>query len=198
MSDAGPTSWDAMAWAYKLDLSQAIPPRNEPRAKAVLAALCFHCSEQNGDVVWPGAARLAEMTGYSPRTVGKALDELEGVGLIRRTRQHRENGARTVDRTAILFDLDEFSSLRRLYLGEATSPSSDGLGEVSAPTKAKSLHDLGEVASEEPQGEPQVGTVLSRHEKEEKGSGEATSPRTVSAVSSPRRSRQRKPREVRL
>jgi len=81
-------SYKATAWAYDLPL---IGPQ-----KFVLVALADMADEEHS--CYPGQRRLSTMTGFSVRTVQRALEQLEAHGLI--TREHRQGsrGFRTSDR----------------------------------------------------------------------------------------------------
>ena len=62
-------SAEARDWAY----SQTLKAPDKP----VLVALAEH-----GEECWPSLTRLAEMTGYDSRTVRRAIQRLEEVGVI--------------------------------------------------------------------------------------------------------------------
>uniref|UniRef100_UPI003AF62E4A helix-turn-helix domain-containing protein n=1 Tax=Thiolapillus sp. TaxID=2017437 RepID=UPI003AF62E4A len=64
----------ARDWAYR----QALRAPEKP----VLVALAEHVGGA-GRECWPSLARLALMTGYSERTVRRALRALEAAGLVR-------------------------------------------------------------------------------------------------------------------
>ena len=48
-----------------------------------------------GGSCWPGIKTIARDLRLSPRTVQRALNDLERVGYIQRQRRHRENGSCT-------------------------------------------------------------------------------------------------------
>ena len=48
-----------------------------------------------GGSCWPGIKTIARDLHLSPRTVQRALNDLEHVGYIRRENRYRENGSRT-------------------------------------------------------------------------------------------------------
>lgn len=88
-------SFTATKWAWRIELP--------PLQKAVLLALAdlangrFEC--------WPGQRRLAEMTGYTDRSVRSALVELVSRGLVSRETRARSNGSRSSDRYTLHVDL---------------------------------------------------------------------------------------------
>ena len=48
-----------------------------------------------GGSCWPGVKTIARELRLSPRTVQRALNDLERTGYIRRENRYRENGSRT-------------------------------------------------------------------------------------------------------
>ena len=48
-----------------------------------------------GGSCWPGVKTIARELRLSPRTVQRALNDLEHTGYIRRENRYRENGSRT-------------------------------------------------------------------------------------------------------
>lgn len=66
----------AMAWV--LDL---IPRHLSPTVRHVALVLADHVNDST-DEAWPSISRIAERTGHHPRTVQRALRELELAGVI--------------------------------------------------------------------------------------------------------------------
>lgn len=82
-------SYEAMKWAWELDLSSS--------QKFIALALANYADQEAS--CYPGHERLAEMTGLSVRSVGRNLRELEAMGAFTRERRARKNGSgRTSDR----------------------------------------------------------------------------------------------------
>lgn len=81
-------SYKATAWAYDMSLSSPMKP--------VLVALADMADEAG--TCFPGQERIASMTGLSVRTVARALEKLEALGLIERRRRSDGYGHRTSDR----------------------------------------------------------------------------------------------------
>lgn len=75
-------------WAYKLTL-----PRAE---KAVIVYLAARADDDKG-TCYPGQANIANSTGFSDRTVRRALKNLEAHSIIRRVRRFDQNGYRNSD-----------------------------------------------------------------------------------------------------
>ena len=71
--------WQARAWATK-------QYRLPPRAKAVLLCIAEYHNEKAG-YAWPSQQRIAADTGYSIRTVKRAISDLKSLGLINIARQ---------------------------------------------------------------------------------------------------------------
>lgn len=111
-------SYKATHWAYELPVSGS--------AKAVLVALADMADE--GGTCFPGQDRLSAMTGWSVRTVSRALSELEEMGAISRFRRYGKGGFRTSDRYQLnlLFGADDLPA--KLPTGQnAYLPTSAGL-----------------------------------------------------------------------
>ena len=85
-------------------------------AKSVLAALAYH-DMPDGDGIFPEIDTLAEATGYSPRTIKRALKWLEGHGWIVRE-QRRYAGRQTTNRYWIM--QAEVAAAEILKAGRAT------------------------------------------------------------------------------
>ena len=62
------------------------------RARTVYMYLC---DRAGGGSCWPGVKTIARDLHLSPRTVQRALNDLERAGYIERQRRHRENGSCT-------------------------------------------------------------------------------------------------------
>ena len=82
-------------WAYALDLPLT--------TKAVLLALAHRADDQTR-ACFPGQDALAQMTGASRRSVVRALQDLERLGLLRRESRRRASGSKTSDRCVLLVD----------------------------------------------------------------------------------------------
>jgi hypothetical protein len=98
--------WAANAWAYELDLGKA--------ERVVLLALIFHANPETW-LCRPRQARLAEMTGWSKRSVWAVLASLEEQGLISRFPRWRDDGThrREVDLTRVNLPAEVASRYRR-------------------------------------------------------------------------------------
>lgn len=87
-------SYKATAWAYDLPLKGP--------AKIVLVALADFADEAGS--CYPGQERLALMTGLSRATIQRALQRLEGMGLMTREHRYDRRGYRTSDRYVLTLD----------------------------------------------------------------------------------------------
>lgn len=56
--------------------------------KWTLVCLLDHQNNRNGVKVWPSVSRLAKMTGFSDKSVRRALHDLQDIGFIRIEEQH--------------------------------------------------------------------------------------------------------------
>lgn len=83
-------------WDYKLPLPQ----------KAVLAALCLRASDKTHQT-FVGQQTIADMTGASKATVGRALGVLERDNFITREVRHGPSGYRTSDLLTVRLDVTE-------------------------------------------------------------------------------------------
>ena len=126
----------AVKWAWR--------QRLKPPAKAVLVALA---DMAGADLTcYPGMKLLAEMTGYSEKTVERAIDDLEAGGLIGRERRNGRGGYRT-------------SNLYRLALpngqgdGKA-KPSESRVGDARLTDSVSVPNRQSDGAEENPQIEP--------------------------------------------
>jgi DNA-binding MarR family transcriptional regulator len=87
-------SYSAMAWARGIKTGSAT-------VKSVLLAVANYADEEG--VCWPSQEQLADDTELSRHSIMRALDDLEGMGLLNRERRHRGDGSRTSD--LIILDL---------------------------------------------------------------------------------------------
>ena len=71
--------WKARQWATK---QYGLPPR----AKAVLLCIAEYHNDKAG-YAWPTQQRIAADTGYSTRTVKRAVSDLHSLGLVNVARQ---------------------------------------------------------------------------------------------------------------
>ena len=90
-------SYKATNWAYDLPLVGS--------AKAVLVALADMADED--DTCYPGQKKLAAMTGWSQKTIERALIRIESHGLLTRVRRYGPNGWRTSDRYQLNLDVQQ-------------------------------------------------------------------------------------------
>lgn len=88
-------SYKATGWAYELPLKGP--------AKPVLTALADFADEAGS--CYPGQEKLCQMTGLSIRTLRRALERLERMGLIARERRFDQYGHRTSDRYYLQLDV---------------------------------------------------------------------------------------------
>jgi|GEM_PF-3730617 len=79
-------------WAYGLDLPMA--------QKVVLVAICHRADDKTHTTI-VGQKTLAAMLGGSVAKVGRAVKELEAVGVISRESRHGVGGYRTSDKTVV-------------------------------------------------------------------------------------------------
>lgn len=82
-------AYQHLHWAYQLKKLRG-------PAKPILVALADQADSDG--TCWPGQQLLAEMTGVSTKTVERACQRLERLGLIERSRRNTANGYRTSDR----------------------------------------------------------------------------------------------------
>lgn len=82
-------SFNTVPWAWGVD-------GITPTQKLVLMGLASYADEK--DSCYPGQETLADRAGVSTRTVRRALDDLEKLGLIERSRRMDSRGYRTSDR----------------------------------------------------------------------------------------------------
>ncbi len=75
-----------------------------PRDFRVFAAMYFHCRSRRLDV-WPGLARVVELTGLSRNTVLRALKSLVAQGFLTVTKR---GGRGTGDRTVYRIGVEHF------------------------------------------------------------------------------------------
>lgn len=76
-------SIEALDWAFKVHLE-------DPMAKVVLLALANHHNPKS-EICWPALDRLMSQTGASRRTVTRAVQRLERLGLITVDRHPRKS-----------------------------------------------------------------------------------------------------------
>ena len=81
-------SYKATGWAYDLPISG--PRKGVLVVLADMADEAFSC--------YPGQQKIVHMSGFSEKTVRRALASLEEDGLISREQRHGRNGYRTSDR----------------------------------------------------------------------------------------------------
>lgn len=146
-------SYRATNWAYELDIKSP--------AKPVLVALADMADEAS--TCFPGQDRLAYMTGLSPRTVRRALDDLEAAGLITRTRRHDTRGVRSSDRYRL--------SVEDLPASVTTGQSDHRSHKPRLPAKSARPTGQGDQGTiREPSGNhqqrDQSANVTARHEHE--------------------------------
>ena len=73
----------ALNWAWQ-------QPCDNPTAKLVLLALADKANDEGE--CWPSMGHVADLAGVSSRQVSNHLNSLEGLGLLSRTRQRRQDG----------------------------------------------------------------------------------------------------------
>ena len=86
-------SWRWVEAAQRPEVVAAVEPRARARARSVLVALAAHADERGH--CWPSREALRSRTDLAPRTITRALADLEDAGLIRRHRDHRQDGTLT-------------------------------------------------------------------------------------------------------
>lgn len=69
-------------------------------SKMILMLLANYCDERG--TCFPSIGKLAEQSELAVRTVGKAIEHLEGLGLLERTRDRRSDGTMTGNRFRLL------------------------------------------------------------------------------------------------
>jgi DNA-binding transcriptional ArsR family regulator len=82
-------SVQALSWAQ-------VQKTGSPTRKLVLLALADFADDRH--VAWPSIASLSSIAEASPRTIQRALSDLEELGLIERVGRHRHDGAQTSNR----------------------------------------------------------------------------------------------------
>jgi hypothetical protein len=131
-----------------------------PARKAVLMVLADYADEEWS--CFPGQERLSTETELSTRTIGRALSDLEEVGLIRRARRTRGDGSRTSDRI-YLQPLDAVGLTPRpprppsppdTPSGSDDDPPPTGHSDQGNPTDCPSQPDT--VSGHDPLGDPLV------------------------------------------
>jgi DNA-binding transcriptional regulator YhcF (GntR family) len=133
----------ATDWAYGLDLG--------PSMTAVLAALA-HRADDKTMQCFPGQDTLAAMTGTSRATVSRAMNALEDLGVITRSRRLRADGSRTSDLCTLNRSYASESNVAESYIAESNVAESKDLGiTVQAPTSHSegAIEDHSEDHSEE-------------------------------------------------
>jgi pyocin large subunit-like protein len=135
-------SYRATHWAYDLPL---IGP-----SKFVLVALADMADEENS--CYPGQKRIAAMTGFSEKTVSRAINSLEEMGLLAREQRHGNFGYRTSDRYKLHLGVTVPETLTdreptRQTASKAVSPS---------PTDSQSIPNGLSGGAVEPPDEPLV------------------------------------------
>lgn len=81
-------SWAATSWASKVKTGS-------PAIKLVLLTLANFADDWG--YCFPSQKTLAEITECGERSIRRYLDQLESMGIIKRVRRHRGDGARTSD-----------------------------------------------------------------------------------------------------
>jgi helix-turn-helix protein len=79
-----PLSFKALAWAFEQGIKNP--------EKAVLIALAYRDNHDYPHGCFPSLARMAEDCGLHSSTVVRCLDELQNLGLVKRTRRRDEKG----------------------------------------------------------------------------------------------------------
>ncbi len=106
--------------------------------KSILKAYLGYCDWETGENCYPSVKRISEDTGFSTRTVIKALKYFRAIGLFIRTRLHRARIGLTAAYKINLELLNNFSQkvknacgipVNKPLLGEASSPV---IGEASS------------------------------------------------------------------
>jgi len=93
--------------------------RLNPSAKLVAFA-CASYANRDGSSIYPGAAKLAAVTGLTERTVRTALQTLRNTGLLKRTREGRRAGrAALSDEHKLTRPLDLIDRVHMLDLHES-------------------------------------------------------------------------------
>lgn len=113
--------------------------KDDSTARYVLIFVCDHAGGK--DHCWPRQSTLAERTGLSITTVGRALKTLEELRMIRRTARFGEDGGRLADMIEICNSDDAPASentptppaqQQSKITSQSNLPSSDGAKRLSA------------------------------------------------------------------
>lgn len=131
----GVVSNQAITWAYRQDAASS--------AKFVLVTLADFADEAG--TCFPSQERLARLTGLSVRSVRRAVEELEGLGLLVTEHRYGPNGYRTTDR------------YRLVMADDGSSVLADNLsaGGVSLPDNLSTPTGHSDRAEENPHMNPQ-------------------------------------------
>ena len=83
-------------WATPIDTKVLTDNELSQTSRFIFAILCTFANFQNRNC-WPSIKTVAELSGYSERTVNRAYNELEQRGVIKRTARFNENGRTSSD-----------------------------------------------------------------------------------------------------
>ena len=124
-------SFRASRWAWRQQVGSS-------RATIVLLSLADHVNESG--FCWPSPHRLATLTDLGIKTVGRALKDLEGRGLIRRVSRSHDDGGRTSDGIYVLAPPSELRWTRREKRQDTRSQSPGAPVKESEEPIKESLH----------------------------------------------------------
>lgn len=142
-------SYKATNWAYELPLKGS--------AKPVLTALADMADEEG--TCYPGQDMLAQMTGMSVSSVGRALKRLEQLGLITREHRYGPAGYRTSDRYRLQLSVTMPERLPvNLPTGQSAYRSNEGRLPVNLHTPTGHSDSAEENHQIEPPVEPPATT----------------------------------------
>ena len=153
--------------SYRLTNWAVTVPGITPTQKLVLVVLAYHCNGVNGSAkCWPSMAQLSDLTGFTERTIQKALADLERRNLI--ARKLGSGRTTTVYRLAAHDSPNQQLDLEPLSERAEDTPSAASRGERNTPPGANEVHPWGEHHSL--RGEPRSPGTGKEQGREQGGS----------------------------
>jgi hypothetical protein len=117
-------SFEATNWAYRLPLKGSVKP--------LLVALADYADEAGS--CYPGQEKLALMTGLSTRTLRRAIERAERLGLLTRERRFDPFGHRTSDRYFLHLDVESLPANLTTGQSDLRSKTSSLPAKLVIPT----------------------------------------------------------------
>ena len=126
------TSWRWLEAAQRPGALDAVPDAHRRRARAVLVALASHADERGA--CWPSLATIGQASSLAPKTVSRALGDLEDAGLITRRRDNRPDGTLTSYRYRLTIPTDR---PERVSPGQSQRTPADTSQRTPADTRPR-------------------------------------------------------------